>query len=114
MIDFFYRILNFKHEYDYENYNLTEEMKNLVILNCFIPFIWWYGGVKGDFLLKEKALEILSLLKPEKNSILSKWNKIGVNNKKAYDSQSLLEIYNEFCNNKKCLNCIVGNQILRK
>ena len=114
MIDFFYTILNFKHEKDFENYNLSDQMKNLIILNCFIPFIWWFGGVKGDFLLKEKALEILSLLKPEKNSVLSKWNKIGVNNKKAYDSQSLLEIYNEFCNNKKCLNCIVGNQILRK
>ena len=114
MIDFFYSILTFKDDQDYIEYKLTESMKNLIILNCFIPFIWWYGGVKGDFLIKGKALEILTVLKPEKNNVLSKWNKIGVNNKKAYDSQSLLEIYNEFCINKKCLNCFVGIQILNK
>ena len=37
---------------------------------------------------------------------------MGVKIKKAYDSQALLEIYNDFCSRKKCLSCVVGDKII--
>jgi hypothetical protein len=62
--------------------------------------------------MKKKVIEILTKLKSESNYIIEKWKLIGVNSKKAYDSQALLEIYNEFCQKKKCLNCVVGSKII--
>ncbi len=90
----------------------TNSFKDLIIINGFIPFLWWYSIKKNDLSIKEKVLEMLELLKSEKNSIIKKWNNIEVESKKAFDSQALLEIYNQFCNNKKCLSCSVGNKIM--
>ena len=84
----------------------------LIIINGFVPFIWWYSIKINDLTLNEKCLEILEILNSEKNSIIKKWANIGVECKKAIDSQALLEIYNQFCNNKRCLSCSVGNKIL--
>ena len=69
---------------------------------------------KEDENYKEKALELLEHLPSEKNEIINKWKNTGVEIKKAYDSQALLEIYNEFCSKKQCLNCIIGKQLLNR
>ena len=90
----------------------TSSFIHLIIINGFIPFIWWYSIKINDLNLKNKVFEMLDLLPAEKNSILKKWKNIGVESKKAFDSQALLEIYNQFCINKRCLSCSVGNKIL--
>jgi hypothetical protein len=91
---------------------ITPSFINLIIINGFIPFMWGYSIKIDDLKLKEKVFEVLFLLKTENNSILKKWKKVGVESKKAFDSQALLEIYNQFCSNKRCLSCSVGNKIL--
>ena len=87
---------------------------DLIIINGFIPFIWWFSIRNNEAHLKEVVFEILSLLNPEKNNVVKKWKDIEVVSKKAFDSQALLEIYNEFCINKKCLSCSIGNKIFNK
>jgi len=96
------------------NLKFSKGTIELIITNGFIPFIWWLGNYKNDFELKEKSIEILSLMNSESNATILKWTKIGVKNENAYDSQALLEIYNHFCSKKKCLFCDVGNKILDK
>lgn len=88
--------------------------KNSIIMNAIVPFLWWYGEKLRNENYKEKALRILEELPSEKNEIISKWRNTGIVIKKAYDSQALLEIYNEFCSKKQCLNCIIGKQILNR
>ena len=83
-------------------------------MNAIVPFLWWYGEKLRNENYKEKALRILEELPSEKNEIISKWRNTGIVIKKAYDSQALLEIYNEFCSKKQCLNCIIGKQILNR
>jgi len=87
---------------------------NSIMMNAIIPFIWWYGQKLHNENYKEKALELLEQLPSEKNEIINKWKNTGIEIKKAYDSQALLEIYNEFCSKKQCLNCIVGKQLLNR
>jgi hypothetical protein len=93
---------------------ISSAMIDLIIINCFVPFIWWYGNVKMNENIQEKSLDLLQFLNAEENHILKKWKAIGVNCINSYDSQSLLEIYNEFCTVKKCLFCEVGNKIIYK
>lgn len=118
MLDYFHAVLTISNKNNIlylENSNLeiSNSTKEAIILNCFVPFLWWFGTMKNSVEMKEKAIDILLQLKPEKNSITLKWNKLGVKIKKAYDSQALLEIYNEFCSKKKCLSCTVGDKIIR-
>lgn len=87
---------------------------NSIMMNAIIPFIWWYGEKLHNELYKEKTLGLLEQIPSEKNEIINKWRNTGIEIKKAYDSQALLEIYNEFCSKKQCLNCIIGKQLLNR
>lgn len=92
---------------------ITESIKELLIINCFVPFLWWYGNLKMNAEIQEKSLDLLSYLKPEENHLTKKWRKLGIDCRNSFDSQALLEIYNEFCKLKKCHHCDVGNKILK-
>ncbi|MBK7504472.1 MAG: hypothetical protein IPI52_05120 [Bacteroidetes bacterium] len=35
-------------------------------------------------------------------------------NKNAADSQSIIQLVENYCSKKKCLNCAIGNKILRE
>jgi len=87
---------------------------NTIMMNAIVPFIWWYGEKLHNEHFKEKALELLEQIPSEKNEIINKWRNTDIEIKKAYDSQALLEIYNEFCSKKQCLNFIIGKQLLNR
>lgn len=114
MINYFYNLLSFdKTIINIGKLEISKIVKNTIICNSFVVFLWWYGKTKNDAMLLNKALQILNILDSEKNNITKKWTNIGVEIKKAYDSQALLEIYNEYCSRKKCLSCVIGNKILK-
>ncbi|MDX2360058.1 MAG: DUF2851 family protein [Crocinitomicaceae bacterium] len=81
-------------------------------INALVPYLWYLGEKRESERIQSEALELLRLIPSEKNAILNRWKKIGVQSKNAYDSQSLLAMYRYFCCHKKCLSCEVGNKIL--
>jgi len=85
---------------------------NNIIINTVAPFLFVYGKKKGLSKHTETAFKLLESLPSEKNSIITKWKEIGINSTSAFQSQSLLELKNSFCSQKKCLNCGIGNKIL--
>ena len=93
---------------------LTLSFKHQLIINCFSPFLVWYGNQQEDETLVEKGIDLLRQIPPEENVIIKKWRNYGIVPKNAAESQALLEIFNEFCVNKKCLTCTVGNKLPSK
>ena len=85
----------------------------LIIINTIAPFLFVYGQQKNKEEFKDKALEILEQLKPEKNSITENWRKLGIKIESAYSSQALLQLKNEYCSHKKCLNCSVFTSLMK-
>lgn len=73
-----------------------------------------YGQINSDELIKEKAINLLEALGSEKNTIITKWAKIEIKAQNALESQSLIELYNNYCSEKKCLDCTFGNKILNR
>ncbi|MCK5029423.1 MAG: DUF2851 family protein [Bacteroidales bacterium] len=86
---------------------------DIILINTIIPFLFIYGDAKGQSELKTKAIELLEKLKSEKNAIITKWDELGVESENAFHSQALIQLKNEYCNHKKCLNCQIGNYIIR-
>lgn len=84
-----------------------------IIINTVIPFLFIYGKQKANSEFKERALKFLESLPSEKNSILAHFEKLDFKNNSALEGQSLLEMKNEYCSGKKCLNCSIGNYLLR-
>ena len=63
---------------------------------------------------KEKALRWLYELPAEQNQLTKNWQLHKVANNTALDSQALIELTNHYCLNRRCLDCAVGNRILKK
>jgi hypothetical protein len=92
---------------------LGEQMVQNICINTIIPLLYAYGNINNNEKFKSKALQWLEMLAAEKNAITKGFQQLGVENKSAFDSQALIQLKNEYCNYKLCLQCAVGNQVLK-
>ncbi len=85
-----------------------------IIINAIAPVLFFYGIYHDENKYKDKALKWLESTGAEANSITKGFQKLGIENKNSFDSQALIELKNEYCNKKRCLDCAVGNAILKE
>ncbi|TXD48719.1 DUF2851 family protein [Polaribacter sp. IC073] len=111
--------LFWKTHYNFESLSKTAPKKlsnsfvDLLIINTIIPLQFLYQKSRGE-VDEESFLEILKEMKPEKNNIISKFSEIKIKAKSAFDSQALLELKNNYCAPKRCLECAIGVQLLKR
>jgi len=86
---------------------------DLLKINVVAPLLMAYGLFNDDPLHIAKALALLETLKPEHNRIIAAWQQVGISPKNGGDAQGLIELYNESCLPKKCLNCGIGFNLLK-
>ena len=85
-----------------------------IIINTVGPVLFAYGNYLNENKYKDKALQCLEEIGAEKNLITKGFKQLNVENKNAWDSQALIELKNEYCIKKRCLECSVGNAILKQ
>jgi len=59
-------------------------------------------------------IRVIEAIKPEKNTIVSKFNDLKINTVNAFETQALLQLKNEYCNKQRCLDCEIGKELLGK
>jgi len=91
---------------------IGEATKNMIIINVIAPLFFCYADMHADEMLKEKAIDLLSKLPPEKNKIITAWKKHDIKASSAADSQALLQLKNNYCDQFKCLDCYIGQTII--
>ena len=101
-------------ESSFKKKNIGGSMIDNIIINTIVPALFAYGNYNNESRYKLKALQWLEDTPAEKNVITKGFELTGTANKTAYDSQALIELKNEYCNKKKCLDCAVGNYLLKK
>jgi hypothetical protein len=89
-------------------------MIDTLIINAVVPILFAYGLLHNEEQYKNRALNWLDELEPEKNAITHGFESLGVVNKSACDSQALLELKSHYCDPKKCLDCAAGNALLKR
>jgi hypothetical protein len=104
----------FDSETDFKEKRLGKQMINVIIINAIVPFLYVYATYHKDKNLQNKMLDWLQKIAAEKNSITSGFERLGVINSSAWDSQALIHLKKNYCDLKKCLNCAVGVSLLRK
>jgi hypothetical protein len=92
---------------------LTKSFIDLLIINTVIPLKFVFEQSRG-IVNEEDILTILNQIKPEKNSVISKFEDLKVISKSAFDTQALLELKNNYCTPKRCLECAIGVAVLGK
>lgn len=86
---------------------------DLLILNTIVPLKFAYDKFRNQA-NEETLLSIVEAIPSEKNAIIEKFKEIGVISTSAFESQALLQLKNEYCEAKKCLQCAIGLQLLKK
>jgi hypothetical protein len=85
----------------------------LVILNAFIPVIFHYASQRRRNELKDSVIAILEHLSPEKNDLIRKWEKAAIKPLNSFESQALIHLTTRYCRKSRCLECMIGNRILK-
>lgn len=88
-------------------------MINNLIINVISPMSFAYGKAIKDDRYCNYATELIASLPSETNSIIDNWKTIGLTSKSAMQSQSLIELYSNYCSVKKCLSCAIGVKIMK-
>jgi Protein of unknown function (DUF2851) len=92
--------------------SLSKSFIDLIIINTIIPFRFSYEKSQGKE-TSEENIYFLEQIAPEKNTIIDKFKSIGVAAKNSFETQTLLQLKNEYCNKSKCLQCEVGLELLK-
>jgi len=79
-----------------------------------VPVLFAYGKYAAEPAFCDKALLWLIELSPEKNTVTKAFSGLAIENTSAFDSQSMLQLYSHYCSAKRCLDCAVGNAILKR
>lgn len=99
-----------------KRYNPTpgQTTMNVLILNVVIPILYSYAYAMNDEDLMNQTYELLRMVNPEDNKVVRQWIAAGITPANAQESQSLLTLKAEWCDQKKCLLCTIGNQLINQ
>ena len=91
---------------------LSKSFIDLIVINTIIPLQFAYAKSIGKE-TSEDLILLLNEISSEKNAIMDKFSSFGIIPKNAFESQSLLQLKNEYCNKSKCLECAIGIELLK-
>jgi hypothetical protein len=81
-------------------------------INVFIPLLYAYGKYSSSEKFIEKAIDLLRQIPPEQNSKTAVFEEAQLASHHAFDSQAYMELFDNYCARKRCLQCAVGHKIL--
>lgn len=84
-----------------------------IIINTVVPLMVAYGRSRDEQHVVDKAVMILQRTESENNIVIKGWRSLGFRSTSAFDSQGLLEMHNNYCLRRKCLDCTIGASLIR-
>lgn len=87
---------------------LTPAFIDLLKINTLIPFYFTHQKAQGKD-ASERIVAWIRMIKLERNNLVDRFKKLGVEAENALDSQALIHLHKNYCQSKKCLLCVVGN-----
>ncbi len=91
-----------------------EQIRHSCILNAIVPVLYAYGVHFKQFQFIERSIDLMEVLKGEKNRIIHLFEKMNLSVQTATQSQGLLQLHNEYCVKKNCLHCSIGLNLLKR
>jgi len=92
--------------------SISKSFIDLLLINTIIPLQYCYqkqNGIDNH----EDILKLIQEIKSEKNGIVDKFQSLKPVSISAMESQALLQLKNLYCDKNKCLQCVIGNNILK-
>ena len=97
----------------YAEKHLGDEFKNVLKINVFVPLLFAYGRFTDNENYVDNSLDLLLNIDAEMNVKTQLYNDVNLPQNNASDTQALIELHDNYCTKKRCLECGIGNKILR-
>ncbi|MCI4671038.1 MAG: DUF2851 family protein [Bacteroidia bacterium] len=89
------------------------QLKERLLVNVLGPLSFLYLKHHGRRAIIEASVNQLAALSPENNRITRKWAGQGFPNENAIHSQGIIRLAKSFCLEKRCLECEIGQRIIK-
>lgn len=86
---------------------------NLLLINSVIPVLFAFHRFSGNEHLLEETVQILEKLPFEDNKLTRVYKKTPFPQKSAFDSQALIELFDNYCKERRCLDCSIGECVIK-
>lgn len=91
---------------------VSKQFIDVLVINTIIPLKYIYQKYLGKSPM-DAILELMSEIATEKNTIIHKFSEKEIAIESALQSQGLLELKNNYCDQQKCLQCAIGNNLMK-
>ncbi|RZJ74195.1 MAG: DUF2851 family protein [Flavobacterium sp.] len=105
---------HFNKEAEKVGLQLGQSSIDNILINTVSLFLFAYGKYTGQANYQTRAFYLLESIAAENNNIISQYLATGLRVENAYQTQALLQLRKNYCNEKKCLNCGIGLKILKR
>ena len=93
--------------------HLGDATADILIINAVVPLLFCYGKLHKEESICDTAIQFLEETEAEDNAIIRHFAQCGITVENAMQSQALLHLYNTYCKQKRCLECRLGNVLLK-
>ena len=93
--------------------HLGDTTANVLMINAVAPLLFCYGKLHKDESVYETAIQFLEETEAEDNAIIRHFAQCGIKTDNAMQTQALLHLYNMYCKRKRCLECRIGNVLMK-
>ncbi len=93
--------------------SIGHSFSEILILNVAIYLGLFYAELKSLPVLARKFVGFAESMKAEQNKYVSLYNELGFYTKNAAQTQAVMELHRQMCQNKKCLSCGIGQFLLK-
>ncbi len=93
---------------------IGDDAINLILINTVSRALFAWGHAYQSEEKKDKAMMLLEALAPENNNLTKRFDLAGVRATNALHTQALLHLHRRYCTPRHCLECRIGNLLIRK
>ncbi len=105
---------NFGKPVEKANTGFGHQAFQTIAINTIAPFAFYYFSNFKKSNNSSKVIDWLTNLKAEDNRETRAWKSVNIFANNAYESQALLNLKKNYCDLHKCLECAIGNEILKE
>lgn len=86
----------------------------IIGINLVAILQYAYGSYCGQEHLRDRAIALLEHLPPEDNRYMRIWRQAGLRPRDSFESQALLQLITEHCQQQGCASCCIAREIARR
>lgn len=93
--------------------SLGPSRRETLIVNAVIPALLLDAERRGAAAQGDAAIDVLRALSASSDQVTTRFEELGTEAVSAFQGQGLHQLYREYCSNARCLDCKIGQHILR-